>query len=307
MSAQAVGFIGLGVMGEPMSLNLLRSGTEVTVWNRSPAAIGRLKAAGAKAVSTPAELFEQTSVVLMMLANAEAIDSVLGRGTGRFVAMVKGRTVVHMGTTAPEYSSELAADVLAAGGRYVESPVSGSRKPAEDRQLVGMLAGDDAAVARVRPLVDAICRETFVCGAVPNALKMKLAVNTFLISMVAGLAEAFNFASWSGLDLIKLAAILDAGPMASSVSRAKAAKIARGDFSVQAAVADVLMNSRLIVQSAQRSRIATPLLDASLELFDETVDRGEGTLDMAAVVHALADRTRSLDPGGDGGDRQGHP
>ena len=93
----------------------------------------------------------------------------------------------------------------------VEAPVSGSRTPAENGELVAMLAGDPDAVAEVRPLLAPMCRQTFLCGAVPGALHMKLAVNLYLITMVTGLAEAAHFAGQHGLDLERFVAVLDAG------------------------------------------------------------------------------------------------
>lgn len=286
-----VGFIGLGVMGGPMALNLVRAGTPLVVWNRTGAATDPLRAAGAAVARTPAEVFRRAGTVLLMLADDTAIDAVLARGTPEFAALVADRTVVHMGTTSPGYSRALAADVREAGGRYVEAPVSGSREPARAGRLVGMLAGDDDAVADVRPLLAPLCHQTFVCGAVPDALLMKLSVNLFLITQVTGLAEAFHFADRHGLDQRRLADILAAGPMASTVSRGKAASLLARDFTVQAAILDVLKNNRLIAQQARASGVASPLLDACHALYGETARLGHGAADMAAVVYALEART----------------
>src|SRR5918997_1093670 len=189
--SENVGFLGLGIMGEPMARNLAKAG-----------------------------------IVLMMLADGDAIDAVLGRGTPQFAELAHGHTIVHMGTTSPEYSAGLQADVV-----------------------------------EVRPLLAPMCREAVECGPVPQALLMKLSVNLFLISMVTGLAEATHFAERHGLDLRRLASVLDAGPMASAVSRVKAAKLVDGDFEVQASVRDVLENNRLIAEAAGAAGIAAPLLD----------------------------------------------
>lgn len=126
-------------------------------------------------------------MVILMLADGAAVDAVLDRGGPGFSAAVTGRVVVHMGTTSPEYSRLLAADVVAAGGRYVEAPVSGSRKPA----------------------------------------------------------------SSTGVDLGRLVEVLDAGPMASEVSRVKVSKLVSRDFAVQAGIADVSKNNRLIAEAAR--------------------------------------------------------
>jgi 3-hydroxyisobutyrate dehydrogenase len=286
-----VGFIGLGVMGRPMALNLARAGTRLVVWNRTPERCEPLRAAGADVAPSSAEVFQRAATVFLMLADEAAVDTVLGRGTPDFAARVAGRTVVHMGTTSAEYSSSLQDDIRAAGGRYVEAPVSGSRVPAERGELVGMLAGDDDTVAAVRPLLDPMCRDTFLCGAVPGALLLKFSVNLFLITVVTGLAEAFHFAERHGLDQRLLRDVLDAGPMASAVSRVKAPKLLERDFSVQAATADVLKNNRLIAEAARRTGLASPLLDVCHALYDEAVRQGHGGEDMVAVVHALEART----------------
>ncbi|MFE1445990.1 NAD(P)-dependent oxidoreductase [Streptomyces olivaceoviridis] len=286
-----VGFIGLGVMGRPMALRLATAGTPLVVWNRTPERAEPLRAAGAEVAADAGEVFARTEVVLLMLADEAATDAVLGRGTPGLAARVAGRTVVHMGTTSPEYSHALETEIRAAGGRYVEAPVSGSRVPAEQGQLVAMLAGEEAAVAAVRPLLAPVCREAFGCGAVPGALLMKLAVNIFLITQVTGLTEAFHFAERQGLDRRLFLDVLDAGPMASAVSRMKAPKLRERDFAVQAAALDVLKNNRLIAEAARKAGLASPLLDVCHTLFEETVAQGYGGEDMVAVLRAIETRT----------------
>jgi 3-hydroxyisobutyrate dehydrogenase len=281
-----VGFLGLGVMGRPMALNLARAGTELIVWSRTLDHCAPLRAAGADVAATPAEVVAHAEVVLMMLAGPAAIDDVLGT-----VPDLTGRTIVHMGTTAPGYSRELGERVETAGGRYVEAPVSGSRKPAEAGRLVAMLAGDAADVERVRPLLAPMCHQTVVCGPVPQALLMKLAVNIFLISTVTGLAETVHFAERQGLDLAQLATVLNAGQMASAISAVKVAKLVDGDFEVQASIRDVLYNNRLIADAARAAGIASPLTDVCADLYAETVELGHGELDMAAVIRAVEART----------------
>jgi 3-hydroxyisobutyrate dehydrogenase len=283
-----VGFAGVGVMGEPMARNLLRARGHLTVWNRTSAKCARLAEDGADVAGSVAELFEHCELVVLMLADEAAMDSVLERGGAGFARLVSGRTVVHMGTTSPEFSCELAADIRRAGGEYVEGPVSGSRVPAERAELVAMLAGAPDAVATARPVLAPMCRQTVVCGAVPNALLTKLAVNLFLITTVAGLAEAVHFARAHHLDLDSVREVLDAGPMASAVSRGKLAKLLEADYSVQAACTDVLKNNRLIAEAARRAGVASPLLDVCHELFGATVRRGFGAADMAAVIEAIA-------------------
>lgn len=288
------GFIGLGLMGRPMALRLAQAGLAPLVWNRTPGKAAELERAGARIASSSAEVFAGAEVVMLMLANDAATDQVLERGGAGFARNVSGHVIVHLGTTSPEYSKELEAEIRAAGGKYVEAPVSGSRKPAEAGQLIGMLAGEDEAMSKVRPLLEPFCRQTVVCGAVPNALLMKLAVNIFLIATVTGLAEAVNFADRQGLNLEALRAILDAGQMASDISRVKSAKLVARDFEPQAGISDVLKNNRLIVAAARQAGIASPLLDACHALYAETEALGLGGLDMAAVIKAIAARSDAV-------------
>ncbi len=288
---ETIGFIGLGVMGLPMSLNLARAGTPLLVWNRSPDKCELLRQAGARVAPDAAAVFDGAGTVILMLATGQAMDEVLARGTPAFARQVAGRTVVHMGTTSADYSRLLAADIAAAGGRYVEAPVSGSRKPAQDGQLVGMVAGDPRDVDRVRGLLGPVCKETFACGPVPSALLMKLSVNLFLITLVTGLCEASHFAARQGLDMDLFRAVLDAGPMASSVSKVKLGKLVARDFEVQASIDDVLKNNQLVAEAARRAGVASPLLDACHALFAQTAGMGLGGLDMVAVVQAIERRT----------------
>lgn len=289
-----IGFIGLGVMGQPMALNLARAGHSVVVWNRSAEKCEPLRAAGASVAEKPAEVFRRARITILMMVDSDATDAVLERGTAAFSDNVSGRIMVSMGTNAAEYSRALEADIVAAGGRYVEAPVSGSRKPAEAGELVAMLAGEADAVAELRPLLSPMCKETVVCGEVPSALLMKLSVNLFLITMVTGLAESFHFAERHRLDLDRFVEVLNAGPMASAVSRIKLEKLLHGDFAAQALITDVLKNSRLVAEAARHAKVASPLLDASHALYKETVELGCGSEDMAAVVKAIGSRTSRM-------------
>lgn len=289
-----IGFIGLGSMGEPMALNLFKAGTPLWVWNRTRSKCDPLAEVGALVAEDPSEIFSRCKIVILMLINGEVMDEVLERGKPDFEKRVKGRTLVHMGTTEPCYSIKLQADCRAAGGHYIEAPVSGSRKQAEARELVSMLAGEPEAIKSIRPLLALMCKDVIVCGPVPNALYMKLAVNLFLINMVTSLAESFHFAERHGLDLEKFAAILNTGPMANEVSRIKITKLVSQDFAKQAGIADVTEIARLISCAAREAGIASPLIDSSHSLFAEAKALGLGEADMASVIRAIEQRTASV-------------
>jgi 3-hydroxyisobutyrate dehydrogenase len=287
----SVGFIGLGVMGEPMAQNLLRAETPLLVWNRTPAKARALEAAGAAVAPDTAAVFARSEVVILMVTDGEAADAVLGRGTPEFAARVSGRTIVHMSNTPPEYSQDLESDVRAVGGCYVEAPVLGSRLPAEAGELVAMLAGDQDAVEAVRPLLAPVCREMIFCGPVPSGHVMKLSTNVCLVSVLAGLAEAVEFARRYGVDMAKFVQILGTSQMSSPILRVKALKMADEDFSVQGSIALLQTSTELTTAAAAAAGIATPLLDASRELLGEAIDLGLGDADVAALVKVFQARS----------------
>ena len=292
---QPTGFIGLGTMGTPMALNLVYAGQRVVVWNRTPERCAPLAEAGADVAPTADDLFTRCETVLLMLENERATDAVLGRGTDRFAKRVGGHCIVSMGTVSADYSRKLSEEIAATGGRYVEAPVSGSRKPAEAGQLVGMLAGAPEDLAPLHDLLAPVCKQVFDCGPVPAALQMKLAVNTFLITMVTGLAEAGHFAARHGLDMECFAEILNAGPMASDVSKIKIEKLCHRDFTRQAGISDVLKNSKLVVDAARAAGTAFPLMEACVALYAEAEALGTPEDDMISVIRAFearADRSR---------------
>jgi 3-hydroxyisobutyrate dehydrogenase len=209
---EKVGFVGLGVMGQPMALNLAKAGARLIVWNRTPERTDPLRNVGAVVAHSVDEVFAGSRIVILMLINETVIDAVLGRRTSGFAELVGDHVVVSMGSIAPDYSRALAADVQAAGGRYVEAPVSGSKKPAEAGELVALLGGEPDAIAEVSPLLGPMCRQVLACGPVGSGLLMKLAVNLYLDAMLAGLAEAVHFADRQGLDLHTFQAAIDSGP-----------------------------------------------------------------------------------------------
>jgi len=290
--AEEVGFVGLGVMGQPMALNMAKAGVNLIVWNRTAARAEALKEAGATVATNIDQVFQRARIIFAMLFNEAALDAVLHRGTSEFARLVAGKVVVSMGSNSPEYSRKLSAAVLAAGGRYLEMPVSGSRKPAEAGQLVALAGGDQALVREISPLLAPVCKTIIYCGNVGNGLLMKLAVNLYLNTMLVGLAEAVHFADRVGLDLTKFADAIGAGPMACDVTRVKMPKLIERDFSVQAATLDAYNSTCLITDAAGNAQVVSPLLDLSCLLYKEAVDLGQGDLDMVSVIQAIEARSK---------------
>lgn len=280
------GFIGLGLMGEPMALNLRRHGIPLTVWNRSHPATERLAAAGATVAERAYDVLRCCDATIVMLANAAAIDAVLAPGSAEFRSAVRGRGLVHMGTTSPTTSAALDEQVREAHGWYVEAPVSGSCVPAAAGELVAMVAGPAGRIDDMTPALAAMCAHVVRCGVPPDATRMKLAVNVLLIGMVTALAEAWHFASRQGLDLETFAATVRSGQLAAPVVGVKLDKLLRDDLAPQAALADVLTRADLIADAAREAAIPIPLIEVCRALLGSAVAAGLGQLDMVGVAGA---------------------
>ncbi len=286
------GFVGLGTMGAPLAARLLDAGVALTVWNRTPERCAPLVARGAVRAIDVAEVFATCATVMLMLLDEAAVDAVLARGTPAFGERMRGVTLVMLGTTSAGYSAGLAREVRREGGAYVEAPVSGSRVQAEDGTLVGLLAGDAASLDRIAPLLAPLFRTRVRCGEVPAALRTKLAVNHYLIVLVTALAEAFAAAHAAGVDPHLLRSVLDAGPMASAVSRIKLDKLVSGDFTAQAAIRDVATIADLAAAQAHGAGVEAPLIELAARLFRRAHAGGLGALDMAAVLQPPETKAR---------------
>ncbi|TPX02450.1 NAD(P)-dependent oxidoreductase, partial [Schumannella luteola] len=266
-----IGFAGIGIMGAPMAARLLDAEESLTVWSRRAESCGELVARGAVLAADPEALFAACDTVILMLRDEAATDAVLGRGTDAFAERVAGHRLIVTGTHSPAYSASLAEEVAAAGGAYVEAPVSGSRVPAERGELVVMLAGDDptaldAAERLLAPLGRAIVR----CGRTPDALRTKIAVNHYMMAMVAALAESLTAARLAGVDLGAVLEVLQASPMDSPIGRVKAAKLVAGDETAQAAISDVVKNCGLVLDQVRAADATTPIIDLVASLYEAT-------------------------------------
>ena len=285
------GFIGLGTMGGPMALNLRRAGVPLVVWNRTAAKAAALVDAGAELAASVDDVFARSRIIFLMLSNDAVVDEVLGRHGSGFAAMVRGVTIVQMGTTPPEHSAALCRDVEMAGGDYVEAPVSGQRGPAEAGRLVAMVAGRAAPIGRVRPLLAPMCHEIVACGDVPGALALKLASNHYVATMLIALAETINFARMAGVDLDLLSSLLCVGPMSSDLLRMKLPKLIAGDFDAQASLGNVSDVFEALTAAGRRCGAATPVLDACVPLCGEAMNLGLREDDVTGIIRAIEARS----------------
>lgn len=279
-----VGFLGLGKMGTPMAINLCRR-FPVTVWNRTASKYPPVAREGATVAKTPAAVAEQSDVIFTMMYDRDAIKSIMNE---EFKRALRGKTLVNTSSVSVDDSHWFSEQLRAAGGFFVEMPVSGSKVPAEQGSLVGMIAGDFEDTERIRPFLEPITKEAIYCGPIGSGLKTKFAVNAYLITMTAGLAEAMNLAKAQGIDLESVGRVLDASPMASPYSRLKIAKIIKQDWSPQASLNDCYNITEHIKSAAEAASTETPLSRACNLLYSRAKEIGLGEEDMIAVGKVLS-------------------
>ena len=284
--------MGLGVMGTPMALNLARK-YPLTVWNRTASKYPLVRQAGAEVAETPRALVDASDVVFTMLFNEAAFQSILG---AEFMEGLRGKTIINTSSVSVSFSQDLADQVHQAGGHFIEMPVSGSKVPAEQGQLIGMIAGEPSVAERIRPLVEPITKNAVYCGEIGTGLKTKYAVNLYLITMTAGLAESMALARAQGLDIKAFGRVLDAGPMASAYSKLKVAKMIDQDWSAQAAIKDCYNLTQLIDSASDAVHAHSPLIHLSGLLYKQAIERGLGDHDMIAIEKVLGNTVNWAGP-----------
>jgi 2-hydroxy-3-oxopropionate reductase len=284
---QAVGFVGLGVMGRPMARNLVRAGHRVVVWNRSAAAAAELAAAGATVARTPAELAEAAPVVLTMLPDLLEVEEVLSRDDGLLRGMRRGSVLVVMGTVSPVDVRDLGVRLEPAGVTVVDAPVSGGDVGAEQATLSIMAGGRPEDVARVRPFLEAMGTTVDHLGALGAGQLAKACNQVVVAATITALAEALVLARKGGLDPRRVFAVLAGGLAGSRVLEVKGPKLLGGDFRPGGAAAFQHKDLGFALAAARAGGVALPLTALVDQLFGAARWNGFGDDDHSVVVRVI--------------------
>ena len=282
-----VGFIGLGTMGTPMALNIKNAGYGLSVWNRNPAKAEPFRTLGITVCASPAELAASCDVLVIMVFGPEALQEVLNGGHGLCAGLKPGCTVINMSTVSRESTLAAASAVVACGGVFVDAPVAGSKKPAEDAALTILAGGDRAAVDRIIALLKTMGRVVIYCGPVGQGTAMKLFINLFLGTLMQSLAEGLCVGKKMGLDIPDMLATIENSAVSCPLFKVKGAAISNGDFSKNFSVDLIYKDLTLLLEAAHRLGIPLPLTAAAHEVFSEARAMGFGDEDMAAVIKVI--------------------
>ena len=284
---QKFGFIGLGIMGSAIARNLIKAGFDVTVWNRSPDKGKALEELGATVAETPRAVIEACPVTFAMLADPAAAEAVCFGADGVLEGIRAGKGYVDMSTVDATTSRRIGAAVIARGGRFLEAPVSGSRKPAEEGTLVILTGGDRSLYDAAMPGLEKMGRKVLYLGGVGNGANMKLVVNMVMGGMMAIFCEGLNLGDKAGLALEDIIDVLGAGAMANPMFTLKGGQITRGDFAVAFPLKHMQKDLRLAV--ALGDQLSQPLHSAAAanEGFKRARKMGLGDEDFAAIYKAI--------------------
>jgi 2-hydroxy-3-oxopropionate reductase len=227
---QKIGFIGLGIMGRPMAINLIKAGYSLSVYDINAESVQAVAAAGAKAAGSIAEVAGDNSLIITMLPNSPHVKAVtLGEG-GILEHAQSGTLLVDMSSIAPAASQEIAARLKEKGIRMLDAPVSGGEPKAIDGSLAIMVGGDEADFDEAKPLFDILGASAVLIGPTGSGNTCKLANQVIVALNIAALSEGLMLAKKSGTDPQKVFDAIKGGLAGSTVMNAKAPMMLAGNF-----------------------------------------------------------------------------
>ena len=283
----AVAVLGTGIMGSAMTRNLVAAGLTTRVWDQSASATGPLAQAGAVVAASARDAVQGAGVVITMLPTADVVESVIFDG-GVADAFADGSVWAQMGTIGVEATLRM-KDQLASrrpGVIFVDAPVSGSKGPAEQGQLLILASGPAAAAEAVRPAFDAIGRKTVWLGEPGRGSQVKLVVNAYLSILIEGVAETMELADRLGISHQQLADVIDGGPLDAPLAGAKLHKMDRQDYRAEFPLQWALKDVNLAITAANGDTL--PLLTALSRQWHAAVAAGHGRQDISAARLALS-------------------
>jgi 3-hydroxyisobutyrate dehydrogenase len=266
MNEIKIGWIGLGNMGGPMSQRLIKAGYSVVVYNRSKAREDALKLMGAAVASSPQLLIEQVDAVIIMVTDDQAIREIFTGDNGLLSSKrVSGKIIINMSTVSPGISKEMAALCGQGGNHYLDCPVSGSVKQAEEGQLVIMAGGDEAILEKVKPIFEQLGKLTLLVGGTGAGNTAKLAINTLLAFHAQGLAEAVVFARNNGIKTEDLITLINNSAMGNVFAKIKGDAILQNNYKAAFALKHIAKDLRL----AKQEGLETPMGSTAFQTFQQ--------------------------------------
>ena len=284
-----VGFIGLGLMGKPMAMNLLRRGFNLVVNSRSPAPVDALVAAGAERAQTPADVARRAMRIVTMVPDSPDVERVLEGPDGVFSAMQPGTIVIDCSSIAPAVARRLAARARELGGSMLDAPVSGGEIGAINASLSIMVGGDAATFAAARPIFDAMGNPERVIhiGESGSGQICKVCNQRVIGGALGAVSEAFALARKAGVDAARVRAALLGGFAASRVLEVHGERILQGNYKPGFRAELYAKDMKIAGQTLAEYETPAPVSSAVQQLITAMVAGGQGEEDYSALATVI--------------------
>jgi 3-hydroxyisobutyrate dehydrogenase-like beta-hydroxyacid dehydrogenase len=279
-----VGLIGLGLMGKPMGMNLLKAGFPLTVWNRTASRADELVAAGAKLAPSPRELAANCELVISIVSDPPALEDVLWGQNGAMQGFQGGSTYIDSSTVSPTLARKVATACEERGVRFLDAPVTGGDWGAKKGELVFMVGGDAATLTEVEPVLRVLGKKWFHLGPNGAGQTIKLAMNLILALEVDALAEAMALVTAAGLQGGKLVEVMQSSMARSGVLDIKSQNLLKGDYTPSFPLRLMHKDMRLALELAQQIHVELPATEAAFKTYSTVKEAAKEDLDYSAVM-----------------------
>ena len=281
MDKPKIGWIGLGNMGTPMVKNLLKADYSVSIYNRTKSKAEALKSEGGKVAESPKELAEKCDIIISMVANDDAVkDIYLGEKGVAKAAKPKAKLAIDMSTVSPDMTNSIAAALEPIGISYMDAPVSGSVKPAEEGKLIILAGGKKDDYEKVKPIFDHLGKRSILLGDLGSGNTTKLGVNLLIGFHTQGLAESIAFMKQKGIDIKSFLEIVNNGAMANVLTKVKGENILNDEYKASFSLKHLAKDLRL----ARNQGMKTPGGMVLEETYQQAAETKLADEDMIAII-----------------------
>ncbi len=281
-----VAVIGLGIMGLPMAVNLVKAGHSVTGFNRSQGAIDKLAAAGGKGATSIADAVKEADVVITMVPDSPDVEAVVSGADGVFANAKKGTLWVDASSIRPDVAKRLSEDAAAAGIRPLDAPVSGGEQGAIDGVLSIMVGGDAKDFADAQDVLNAVGKTIVHVGPSGSGQTVKAANQLIVAVNIQALSEAVVFLEAYGVDTDAALKVLGGGLAGSKVLDQKGQKMLDRNFDPGFRLALHNKDLGIVTAAAREAGVTVPLGSAVAQLVTSMVAQGDGGLDHSGLFKA---------------------
>jgi len=282
-----VGFVGLGVMGQPMAQNVLNGGFPLVVFNRTPSRATPLVERGARQVDSAEAVAEASNLLVTMLADSAAVEAVVFGQDGILDGLRPGSVLIDMSTGSPDTARNVAAAVRQKGADFLEVPVSGSVNLAQAGTLTLVAGGREDTFERCRPLLGTMGEAMFRVGEVGMATQLKLSLNLMVAGMMQVLAESLVLGVKAGLNPTTMLEVINASAVRSPLYSFKGEALCKRDFSTTFTLKNMIKDLNLILASGEKLGVFLPTTGVVKQLFVAAQAQGKADQDWSAVVTVL--------------------